>query len=920
MSRSGRLAVAAAVATTAFIPGSALAAGPAPHTVPRTAVLGSSTGLGTAIQAQHFSSPSSASRHTVAAPRRADSVASAVPRTASGSTIYAQTAGNCPRETGNGSEATPYCKLQDAVDAAASGDTIVIFGGGPTDYLLTITKSDLTIVGEPVNGLIPAITGADGPMLTLDGVHDVSISNLEVLGSVAIENSTAVTFDSGYVEGIENGTNNGPMPAVTIDGSSSGITISRTMLVDVNIGEEEGIAVSSGASDVTVASDAFRASGLDATGVNGLNVVGSTFQRGCYGAVNVSASTGVSIENNVFEDADATTNAINGGYRSSCTATVPYYGWYPDIVVSGTAGSVTADYNDFLLPAADKTYPYDWFGTDYATVGAFQTATAQGAHDTLDPTAFTTVDIDSGSNNSGLIELAPPADSPAVGSANAAAPGQLSSDFFGVSPYTSRGAMQYAATNPGLAVALSGESDLARGMTVGYTIATQPGRALTVTVDWGDGSVSSIPVTATGATTVNGTAQHEYAALGQFTVKVTVADDTSGDQAVNTMTVSTAGSDYTAYGPVRLLDTRNGTGGVSKPLTSAAPIKLKIAGSKSIPADVVAVAMNVTVTDVTGGGNVAVNPDGATASGTSNLNFSTGQTVANMVIVPVGADGYVSFTKQGSGSAAVIADVAGYYTQAAAAGYTTTSPTRVLDTRNGTGGVSKPLTSTTPIKLKVAGNGPIPANVTAVAVNLTLTNSSGGGNVVAYPDGTAQPTASNLNYSAGQTVANAAIVPVTDGYIDLAKQGSGSVAMIVDVEGYFTPGGAGAYVPTTPTRLFDSRKISNGKLPAGYAEGLGIDQDANGNVLAGVTALVLNSTVTNVTGGGYLTVFPDNTNGTNGAPAVPNASNLNFGAGATVPNLTFATPGTDGVVDFYNGARTGSLDLIVDIFGYYANN
>ena len=914
MSRSGRLAVAAAVAATAFIPGPALAAGPASHAASRAAVLGSSTDLGTAIQAQHFSSPSSASRHTVVAPRRADSVAAALPRTASGSTIYAKTAGNCSNETGNGSEATPFCKLQDAVNAAAPGDTIVIFGGGPTDYLLTITKSDLTIVGEPVDGLIPAITGVTGPMLTLDGVHDVAISNLEVLGSVAIENSTAVTFDSSYVEGIRNSTNNGPMPAVTIDGSSSGITISRTMLVDVNLAEEKGIAVSSGASNVTVAGDAFRASGLNATGVNGLNVVGSTFQRGCSGAVNVSASTGVSIENNVFEDADATTNAINGGYPSSCNP------WYPDVVVSGTAGSATADYNDFLLPAADKTYPYAWFGTDYATVGAFQTATGQGAHDTTDPTAFTTVDIDSGSNNSGLIELAPPADSPAVGSANPAAPGQLPSDFFGVSPYTSRGAMQYAATNPGLAVALSGESDLARGMTVGYTIATKPGRALTVTVDWGDGAVSSFPVTATGATTVTGTAQHEYAAFGRYTVKVTVSDDTSGDQAVNTMTVSTAGSEYTAYGPVRLLDTRNGTGGVSKPLTSSAPIRLKVAGNGTIPTDVTAVAMNVTVTNVTSGGNVAVNPDGATPSGTSNLNFSPGQTVANMVIVPVGADGYVSFTKQGVGSAAVIADVAGYYTQTAASGYTTSSPTRILDTRNGTGGVSGPLTSTTPIKLKIAGNGPIPANVTAVAVNLTLTNSSGGGNVVAYPDGTTQPTASNLNYAAGQTVANAAIVPVTDGYIDLAKQGSGSVAMIVDVEGYFSPDGASAYLPVSPTRLFDSRKVQNGKLPGGFAEGLGIDQDSNGNVLLGVTALVLNSTVTNVTGGGYLTVFPDNTNGINGEPLVPDASNLNFGAGATVPNLTFATPGSNGVVDFYNGARTGSLDLIVDIFGYYANN
>jgi hypothetical protein len=68
----------------------------------------------------------------------------------------------------------------------------------------------------------------------------------------------------------------------------------------------------------------------------------------------------------------------------------------------------------------------------------------------------------------------------------------------------------------------------------------------------------------------------------------------------------------------------------------------------------------------------------------------------------------------------------------------------------------------------------------------------------------------------------------------ISMQGPGSVAMIVDVEGYFTSGaGSSAYLP--------------------------IDQDTSGDVLPGVTALVLNSTVTNVTAGGYLTVFPDNT-------------------------------------------------------------
>ena len=92
-------------------------------------------------------------------------------------------------------------------------------------------------------------------------------------------------------------------------------------------------------------------------------------------------------------------------------------------------------------------------------------------------------------------------------------------------------------------------------------------------------------------------------------------------------------------------------------------------------------------------------------------------------------------------------------------------------------------------------------------MNLTLTDASGYGDVVAYPDGAAQPTASNLNYTAaGQTVANSAIVPVgPDGAIDLAKQGPGSVDLIADVAGYFSSSAASVYVPVTPVRLIDSR-------------------------------------------------------------------------------------------------------------------
>jgi hypothetical protein len=77
---------------------------------------------------------------------------------------------------------------------------------------------------------------------------------------------------------------------------------------------------------------------------------------------------------------------------------------------------------------------------------------------------------------------------------------------------------------------------------------------------------------------------------------------------------------------------------------------------------------------------------------------------------------------------------------------------------------------------------------------------------------------------------------------------------------------------------------------------------------SGVLAVVANVTVTNTTGASYLTVWPDGT-------AQPIASDLNWVAGETVPNLVVAKLGSDGAVDIYN--YSGSTDVIVDVEGYY---
>ena len=92
-----------------------------------------------------------------------------------------------------------------------------------------------------------------------------------------------------------------------------------------------------------------------------------------------------------------------------------------------------------------------------------------------------------------------------------------------------------------------------------------------------------------------------------------------------------------------------------------------------------AVALNVTVTEPSAWGFLTVFPTGASRPAASNLNFVAGQTVPNMVIAKVGADGQVSFFNQ-FGSTHVIVDVTGWFPVAVGA-IAPVVPARVMDTR-----------------------------------------------------------------------------------------------------------------------------------------------------------------------------------------------------------------------------------------------
>ncbi|MFD3538375.1 PKD domain-containing protein [Streptomyces sp. NPDC058662] len=472
--------------------------------------------------------------------------------------------------------------------------------------------------------------------------------------------------------------------------------------------------------------------------------------------------------------------------------------------------------------------------------------------------------------------------------------------------------------NPNLAISLGGVSYSALGLELNTKI-TSVDVALEVAVDWGDGKTEKL--------SVKGSAEpvfaHNYAEVGEYQVSVTVTDAVNGVVAENGFMYLTPGSDFTPHAPTRLLDTRDGTGVKAGKVAARGTTRVKIAENAQIPADVRAVVLNVTVTSTTTDGHVTVFPGkGSTQPITSNLNYTAGQSVPNLVIVPVGTDGYVELFNGGWGAVDLIADVTGYFTRSSSSGYTPMTPARFVDTRAGLGTAKGQLASRSTFSTQISGLKGVPAGATAVALNVTVTNPKQAGHLSVYPGGNQTPTASNLNFTAGETVANAVIVPVgPDGKISVFNGAWAGTDVVVDVVGHYAKDGKAAYLPYGPHRMLDTRDPGSwwpgGRLPARGYISRWVNPEARGG-----EAYVLNTTVTNTTEAGFLSVapspFPWLVNDQPGAPVPPrpDASTLNWTAGKTVPNLVQANGGEHGIINFWNQGWKDA-DLIIDVFGAY---
>ena len=327
---------------------------------------------------------------------------------------------------------------------------------------------------------------------------------------------------------------------------------------------------------------------------------------------------------------------------------------------------------------------------------------------------------------------------------------------------------------------------------------------------------------------------------------------------------------------------------------------IQIGGVAGVPADAVAVVLNVTVTGPGEAGFVAVTPCTPGAPTTSNLNYRADQDVAGTVLARLSDDGRICVST--SAATDVVVDVSGYL-PAGSSLVPLSAPVRGLDTRSGLGVANagqRPARSTTIFDVDAVSGAP--SEVGTAVLNVTATGASEAGFVTVAPCGVTMSATSTLNVVPGRDIANLAVTAVaSNGTVCVTT--TVATHLIVDV---FATAPASAVDPVmlpTPVRAVDSRDgtgttatpfgPTEREVHLGHVPGLPV----------GASTAFVNVTATRASAAGFVSLHD--------CGAAPDNSNVNFVAGIDVANAA--------IVSLDSGAAcvtaSTNVDVVVDVLG-----
>lgn len=798
--------------------------------------------------------------------------------TAAGTTLYVEITrfGRCS-DTWPGTQAEPFCTIQHAANIVNPGQTVAIMASeaNQTAQSVTITRSGTP--GEPITFTwLRTLSEPDDPtvspgkqtasaVITFNGVHDVTVSNLRIQSYGTGDGIDVIGSQDISVAGatlIHTATEAAPVAstAVSIDGGSSAVTVSRTVFSGT---PRNAVLTAKGAHDVTVTTSAVQdteGAGFVLNGTTGVTVSSNTVVAFCTGlspatgGITLADGTSGTAENNVL---------LTGTSNTGCV--IPGAGLSVD---AASAAGVTADYN--ALRSVGASTDYSWDGTAYSDPASFATATSQGTHDLTLPTTLVTP---------------PPEGSPAIDSADCLAPGELSTDIVG-NPrvrdpmatdsglgngtcFADRGAYERQDNVPisftpqlNSAGFPAGAVPYSAGVTITSASTSGWNEPVSYSVDFGDGSG---PVTAAPGTAVT----HPYTAVGQYTITITAAD-TSG---------STVSRTYQAFAiPDQPL----------KPKLSAAPDGLHT--------------------------NPGILPDTADFSDSSGIPGwqEKGRSIdyGGAGLVLGSADPHVIaeyvYAKPGTYTAKeTVTDLIGRASTATATITVGDEPQTAFPETI----YSRALAAHAVVKIPLAKLDLGDCCSDGALVDVIVTSPRKGGYVSVYPDGKPRPADATVRFQPGKAAENSALASGT--VVDFYNGSAGTIHLGIvtyGIDDIMTTHGYGVfgetYVPVAPARVLSARIAGNRRAEFHVA---GLD-----HVPANAAAVMLDITVSKGATGGFYSVY-------HGGPSDGSGVTAGYWAkGQQVTNLAMAPVASKQVFVENDGA--GAANFTASVVGYYFLN
>jgi hypothetical protein len=340
---------------------------------------------------------------------------------------------------------------------------------------------------------------------------------------------------------------------------------------------------------------------------------------------------------------------------------------------------------------------------------------------------------------------------------------------------------------PANAVAVTGNVAVTQQNAAGYLAvtptATNTPPSSSINFPVGDNRANNMAVTLSSSGTLSAVFKAATGKTTHLVFDVTgyfLADDT--------------GATFTPITPARALDTRDGTG-LTGLFVNNIPRTLVVTGSKGIPPTATAITGNLTVTQQSAAGYVAVTKTPTATPTTSTLNFPVSDNRGNGLFAPLDGSGALSIVyKSGTAGAhtQIILDVTGYFEPGTAGlRFVPLNPSRIMDTRSTAvlSGLTGQFSANTARILPVEDHWGVPAGAQAVTGNLSVTSQTGAGYVAMAPTVPPPvPVTATLNFPLGDTRGNGLVTPLNGSgatYIVYVGATGKKTQLILDLSGYF---------------------------------------------------------------------------------------------------------------------------------------